>query len=99
MNPLKQLIDTCRTIRDLELALRDAKLSHVEAKKALLALCPVQIGDSVPMDSGGYGEVYRIRIMSKRYDYVSFGVDISKDGESHFMTMVPSKAIMDRLRA
>ena len=34
----------------------------------------------------------------KRYDYVSFGVDINKDGESHFMTMVPSKAVMDRLK-
>jgi hypothetical protein len=98
MNPLKQLIDTGRTIRDLELALRDAKLAQVEAKKALLAICPAQVGDSVALDSGGYGEVYKIRIINKRYDYVSYGVDVSKDGESHFLTMVPSRAVMDRLR-
>lgn len=99
MNPLKQLIDSGRTIHDLELALRDAKLAQVEAKKAMLALCPAQAGDKVALDTGGYGEVYKIRIMNKRYDYVSYGVDVSKDGESHFFTMVPSRAVMDGLRS
>lgn len=99
MNPLKQLIDSGRTVRELELALHAAKIAQIEAKKALLKLCPVQLGDQVPLDSGGYGKVYQIRILKKRYDYVSFGVDVSKDGEGHFVKMVPSRAVMDGLRA
>lgn len=98
MNPLKRLLEAGKTVRELELALHNAKVEQIEAKKALLKLCPAQICDKVALDTGGYGEVYKIRIMNKRYDYVSYGVDVSKDGESHFLTMVPSKAVMDRLR-
>jgi hypothetical protein len=98
MNPLRKLLDAGRTVRELELALHAAKIEQIEAKKALLKLCPVQVGDQVQLESGAYGEAYQIRILKKRYDYVSFGVDVSKDGESHFLTMVPSRAVMERLR-
>jgi len=105
MNPLKQLLTANTEIKEIDRIRRELKerrerfLADVaQAKADLIGFCPMSIGDSVPLDTGGYGEVIGIKLLGRRSDYVSYGVTLLKDDEEHFMKMVPSRANMGKLR-
>ncbi len=86
-NPLSRLLLCEQEVKNASKALSKAKHDLKQAKKSALGLCPVFIGDLVPMDAGGNARVIGINIMTIRPDFVSFGVSLDYNGASDFMTM------------
>ena len=86
-NPLARLLECEQGVKDAAKALSKAKHDLRQAKKSALGLCPVCVGDMVPMDAGGNARVIGINIMTIRPDFISFGVSLDYNGASDFMTM------------